>query len=79
MPAACVVPASPLQCCTARIVSTLVPLFGLLLRLLLQYFGQVQYMETSSVASAVECANGTRWHGAVIQVVPHHKASQVER
>lgn len=45
----------------------------------LQYFGQVQYMETGSVAAAVEGANGTRWHGAVIQVVPHHKAAQVER
>lgn len=44
-----------------------------------QYFGQVQYMETASVAAAVDGANGTRWHGAVIQVVPHHKAAQAER
>jgi hypothetical protein len=44
-----------------------------------QYFGQVQYMDTSSVAAAVDGANGTRWHGAVIQVVPHHKAAHVDR
>lgn len=66
----------PTEWCAARIPSPLLPLVGALLA---QYFGQVQYMETSSVASAVECANGMRWHGAVIQVVPHHKAAQVER
>jgi RNA recognition motif-containing protein len=44
-----------------------------------QYFGQAQYMETASVAAAVDGANGTRWHGAVIQVVPHHKAAQAGR
>jgi hypothetical protein len=45
----------------------------------MQYYGQVQYMESGAVAAAVSAANGTRWMGAVIQVVVHHKAGQADR
>lgn len=44
-----------------------------------QYYGQVQYMESSAVTAAVSAANGTRWMGAVIQVVAHHRAGQADR
>lgn len=47
----------------------------LLLRVcLLQYFGQVTYMDEESVQVAVDGANQTRWQSSVIVVEPHHRA-----
>jgi hypothetical protein len=41
---------------------------------LLQYFGQVQYVDTYSVDFACQEANGLGWCNARILVEPHHKA-----